>query len=65
MTRKKTDKKSESRTKYYKALYSNGDEEVFISDSLASAKTYAGSQNAHGRALISVNEYPELIDALL
>ena len=66
MSRKrKPDKKVDTGTKYYKALYSTGDEEVFISDSLATAQTYAATHNAHGRTLISVKEYKELIDALL
>lgn len=62
----KTKKKiSDSRTKYFKACYGTGEEEVFISDSMDSAKLYAAGPNARGRQLLELHEYTELIDALL
>jgi len=56
-------------TKYYKATYVNNDgtreDEVFISDSMQSAELYATGPNSYGRLLEDVQEYDELIDALL
>lgn len=51
-------------TKYYKATYTNGDEEVFIGKDLDSATIYAMGKNSNGRALDSIKEYRELLDAV-
>lgn len=51
-------------TKYYKATYTNGDEEVFIGKDLESATVYAMSMNSYGRTLDSIKEYRELLDAM-
>lgn len=57
-------------TKYYRATYINEDgtgeeNEVFISDNLETATRHARETYAHGRILESVQEYEELIEALL
>ena len=56
-------------TKYYKATYVNRDgtreDEVYISDSIQSAERYASGPNANGRLVEKVQEYDELIDAML
>lgn len=56
-------------TKYYKATYINSDgtreDEVYISDSWGSAYMYATGANARGRYLERLQEYDELIDAML
>ena len=56
-------------TKYYKATYVNmdgtRDDEVYISDSLQHAREYAAGPNSYGRILESVQEYDELLNALL
>ena len=56
-------------TKYYKATYVNQDgtreDEVYISDSWGSAYMYATGANARGRYLERLQEYDELIDAML
>ena len=56
-------------TKYYKATYVNSDgtreDEVYISDSLQHAQEYAAGPNSYGRILERVQEYDELIDAML
>ena len=52
-------------TKYYRAIYNTGDEEVFISDSMDSAHLYAAGPNARGRQLMDLKEFSELIDAML
>lgn len=51
-------------TKYYKATYTNGDEEVFIGKDLESATIYATDMNSYGRTLESIKEYRELLDAM-
>ena len=51
-------------TKYYKATYTNGDEEVFIGKDLDSATLYAMDKNSNGRALDSVKEYDDIFKAL-
>lgn len=56
-------------TKYYKATYINSDgtreNEVYISDSIQSAELYALGPNAKDRILERVQEYDELITAML
>lgn len=52
-------------TKYYKATYTNGDEEVFISDTMDTAREYATGTNARGRQLIQLEEFKQFIDSLL
>ena len=56
-------------TKYYRATYVNNDgtrdDEVYISDSYDSAVRYASGPNSYGRILERVQEYDELIEALL
>ena len=58
----------EDGTRYYKATYilESGarEEEVFISDSMDTARDYAAGSNAQGRVLEGVQEYRQLIDAL-
>lgn len=51
-------------TKYYKATYANGDEEVFIGKDLESATLYAREENSRGRALDSIKEYDDILSAL-
>jgi hypothetical protein len=65
MKRKKnTNINKDTLTKYYKATYTNGDEEVFIGKDLDSATLYAMDRNSHGRTLDSIKEYRELQDAM-
>ena len=60
---------SDVRTKYYKATYINLDgtreDEVYISENMMSAEDYALGPNARDRILERVQEYDELIDAML
>ena len=51
-------------TRYYKATYANGDEEVFIGKDLDSATLYARGENSRGRALDSIKEYEDILSAL-
>lgn len=51
-------------TKYYKATYTNGDEEVFIGKDLESATLYAMDRNSYGRTLDSIKEYDDIFKAL-
>ncbi len=51
-------------TKYYKATYTNGDEEVFIGKDLDSATLYAMDRNSYGRTLDSIKEYDDIFKAL-
>lgn len=51
-------------TKYYKATYANGDEEVFIGKDLESATLYAMDKNSYGRTLDSIKEYDDILSAL-
>jgi hypothetical protein len=65
MKRKKnTNIDKDALTKYYKATYTNGDEEVFIGKDLDSAALYAMDKNSNGRALDSVKEYDDIFKAL-
>ena len=56
-------------TKYYKATYINSDgtreDEVYISENMLTAQDYAMGPNARDRILERVQEYDELIDAML
>ena len=56
-------------TKYYKATYINSDgtreDEVYISENILAAQNYAMGPNARNRILERVQEYDELIDAML
>lgn len=56
-------------TKYYKATYQNEDgtivHEVYVSESYDSAVQYAKGPNSRDRILEGVQEYNELIEALL
>lgn len=72
MRKKKTAKRtelSEDRTLYYRATYitteGNREQEVFISDSLDTARAYATGPNARGRQLTDVEEFKQFIDSLL
>ena len=56
--------KAKDITKYYKATYTNGDEEVFIGKDLDSATLYAMGRNSYGRTLDAIKEYRELLDAM-
>ena len=51
-------------TKYYRATYMNGDEEVFIGKDLESATLYARGENSRGRTLDSIKEYEDILSAL-
>lgn len=51
-------------TRYYKATYANGDEEVFIGRDLESATLYAREESSRGRALDSIREYDDILSAL-
>ena len=55
-------------TKYYKAIYSQDDgsqrAEVFIESSMDRAQEYASGDNARGRQLLSLTEYPDQYTAL-
>ena len=66
---KKTSARVPDSTKYYKATYvtdtGTREDEVYISESLESAVQYATGPNARNRILERVQEYSELIDALL
>lgn len=56
------------KTKYYKAIYSQDDgsqrAEVFIESSMDRAQEYASGDNARGRQLLSLTEYPDQYTAL-
>ena len=56
-------------TKYYRATYVNPDgtqeDEVFISSNLQDAFNFASGINARGRTVEGLQEFEELIDALL
>lgn len=65
MRRKKTTGISKNiLTKYYKAIYTNGDSEVFIGSDVASAALYAMGKNSCGRILEAIKEYDDIIKAL-
>lgn len=65
MKRKKnTDTVKDTLTKYYKATYTNGDEEVFIGKDLESATLYAMEKNSYGRTLEAIKEYDDIFKAL-
>jgi len=65
MKRKKnTNIDKDALTKYYKATYTNGDEEVFIGKDLESATLYAMDRNSHGRTLDVIKEYDDIFKAL-
>lgn len=65
MKRKKnTDIDIDTLTKYYKATYTNGDEEVFIGKDLNSATLYAMDRNSYGRTLEAIKEYDDIFKAL-
>lgn len=65
MKRKKnTDVVKDTLTKYYKATYTNGDEEVFIGKDLDSATLYAMDRNSNGRTLEAIKEYDDIFKAL-
>ena len=55
-------------TKYYRAIYSQDDgsqrAEVFIESSMDRAQEYATGDNARGRQLLSLTEYPDQYTAL-
>lgn len=62
--KKNTDVVKDTLTKYYKATYANGDEEVFIGKDLNSATLYAMYRNSHGRTLEAIKEYDDIFKAL-
>lgn len=65
MKRKRnTDIVKDALTKYYKATYTNGDEEVFIGKDLDSATLYAMYKNSDGRTLEAIKEYDDIFKAL-
>lgn len=56
------------KTKYYKAIYLLDDgsqrAEVFVESSMDRAHEYASGDNARGRPLLSLTEYPDQYTAL-
>lgn len=56
------------KTKYYKVIYLLDDGshmcEVFVDSSLDRARDYATGDNARGRQLLSLTEYPDQYTAL-
>lgn len=69
MKRKKnTDIDKGTLTKYYKATYVQDKDrlmsEVFAESSMDRAQEYASGDNARGRQLVSLTEYPDLYTAL-
>ena len=69
MKRKKnTDIDKDTLTKYYKATYVQDKDrlmsEVFAESSMDRAHEYASGDNAHGRQLLSLTEYPDQYTAL-
>lgn len=69
MKRKKnTDIDKDTLTKYYKATYVQDKDrlmsEVFAESSMDRAQEYASGDNARGRQLVSLTEYPDLYTAL-
>lgn len=69
MKRKKsTDINKDTLTKYYKATYAKDKDrlmsEVFAESSMDRAQEYASGDNAQGRQLLSLTEYPDLYTAL-
>lgn len=69
MKRKKsTDINKDTLTKYYKATYAKDKDrlmsEVFAESSMDRAQEYASGDNARGRQLVSLTEYPDLYTAL-
>jgi len=69
MKRKKsTDIVKDTLTKYYKATYVQDKDrlmsEVFAESSMDRAQEYASGDNARGRQLVSLTEYPDLYTAL-
>ena len=56
------------KTKYYKAIYLLDDGshvcEVFVDTSMDRARDYATGDNAQGRQLLSLTEYPDQYTAL-
>ena len=69
MKRKKnTDIDKDTLTKYYKATYVQDKDrlmsEVFAESSMDRAQEYASGDNARGRQLVSLTEYPDQYTAL-
>ena len=64
MKRKKdTASVEDTLTKYYKATYANGDEDVFVEKDLESAKRYATGKNSRGRTMEAIKEYEDFVSA--
>jgi hypothetical protein len=67
--RKKTTDAFQDRTKYYRAIYMTSDgstvQEVFVSTDISDAREFAAGKNSFGRQLMDLEEFNELIDALL
>lgn len=63
-----TDIDKDTLTKYYKATYAKDKDrlmsEVFAESSMDRAQEYASGDNARGRQLVSLTEYPDLYTAL-
>ena len=62
--KKKTDVDKDTLTKYYRAIYTNGDSEIFIGTDVASAEFYAKGENSHGRTVETIKEYQDSFSAL-
>ena len=57
------------KTKYYRATYESSSDaspvcEIFISDCMENARTYATGENAHGRRLLDIEEFLDWRDAV-
>lgn len=67
--RKKTIGSFQDRTKYYRATYKTAageiTREVFVSTDISDAREFAADKNSFGRELMDLEEFKELIDALL
>jgi len=63
-----TDIDKDTLTKYYKATYAKDKDrlmsEVFAESSMDRAQEYASGDNARGKQLVSLTEYPDLYTAL-
>lgn len=66
--KKNTNIDKDTLTKYYKATYVQDKDrlmsEVFAESSMDRAQEYASGDNARGRQLVSLTEYPDLYTAL-
>lgn len=59
----------DDRTRFYRATYKTAagevTHEVFVSTDISDAREFAAGKNAFGRQLMDLEEFKELLDALL